>query len=108
MIIASVRIIPLTGKRVEILEILRHVQALLRASVGCLSSYIYEECDDDQAILYLEEWRSTDELHRHIESREYLEIMAAMELASEAPQIRFDEVACSQSMELIEALRATA
>jgi quinol monooxygenase YgiN len=105
MIIASVRIIPLPGKRVEVLDILRHVQGLLHASAGCLCCAIYEECEDEPAILYLEQWRSEKELHRHIQSRPYLQILAAMDLASQAPEICFQEVANSQGMELVEALR---
>jgi quinol monooxygenase YgiN len=106
MIIASLKIIPLSGKREEILGILRHVQGLMRASVGCISCAIYEEYEEARAILYSEQWRSQEELHRHIQSPLYLQVLTAMDLASEPPEIRFHEVATSQGMELIEALRS--
>lgn len=107
MIIASVRIIPLPGKRVEVLDVLRHVQGQTRASPGSICCAIYEESADEPAILYLEHWRSQKDLHRHIQSRSYLQVLAAMDLASEAPEISFHEVASSQGMELIEALRGS-
>jgi hypothetical protein len=46
-----------------------------------------------------------EELHRHIQSPLYLQILAAIDLASELPEICFQEVASSQGLELIEALR---
>ncbi len=105
MTIASLRIIPLPGKREEILGILRHVEGSMRASPGCVVCAICEGCGDDPVILYIEQWRSEAELHRHIQSQLYLQILAAMDLASEPPEINFYQVANSQGMELIEALR---
>jgi quinol monooxygenase YgiN len=105
MIIACVRIIPLPRKQEEILGILRHVQGMMRASAGCIACAIYEECADEPAILYLEQWRCQKELHQHIQSHLYLQILTAMDLAREPPEICFHEVANSQGMELIEALR---
>lgn len=106
MIIASVRIVLLPKRRTEILEILRHVQSLMRSSPGCVSCTIYEEQGEAPAILFLEQWRSREELHRHIQSPLYLQLLAAMDLASEQPEIRFYEVTKSQGMELVEALRS--
>lgn len=105
MIIASVRIVPLPEKRVEILDVLRHVQAMMHASAGCIACTVYEECGEEPSILYFEQWRSQEELHRHIQSHLYLQILTAMDLAREPPEILFHEVARSQGMELIEALR---
>ncbi len=105
MIIACVRIIPLPGKREEILGILRHVQSMMHASAGCSACAIYEESADEPAILYLEQWRSQKELHCHIQSNLYLQVLTAMDFAREPPEICFHEVANSQGMELIEALR---
>src|SRR5574341_1015891 len=93
MIIASVKIVPLPEKRVEILEVLRHVQGLMRASTGCIACAIYEECADEPAIFYLEQWRSQEELHQHIQSPLYLQVLNAMDLAREPPEIRYHEVA---------------
>jgi quinol monooxygenase YgiN len=105
MIIATVRIVPLPEKRAEILDVLRHVQSLMHASAGCLSCAIYEEHGETRAILYLEQWRSEEELRRHIQSPVYLQILTAVDLACELPEMRFHEVANSHGMEFIEALR---
>jgi quinol monooxygenase YgiN len=105
MIIASARITPLPEKQQEVLSILRHVQGIMRASAGCIACAIYEECADEPAILYFEQWRSQEELHRHLQSRLYLQILTAMDLASEPPEVHFYEVASCQGMELIAELR---
>ena len=105
MIIASARIVPAPEKRVEVLDILRYAQSLTRASTGCISCAIYEELGEARAILYVEQWRSQEELHRHIQSHAYLQTLTAMDLAGEPPEIYFHEVAKSHGMELIEKLR---
>ena len=105
MTIASVRIIPPPEKRKDVLEVLKYLQGRMRASVGCVSCAIYEECDEVSAILCLEQWRSQHDLHRHIQSPLYRQMLIAIDMASELPEIRFHEVASSQGMELIEALR---
>jgi quinol monooxygenase YgiN len=69
---------------------------------------IYENCEDEPAILYLEQWRSQKELHRHIQSHLYLQILTAVDLACEPPEICFHEVTNSEGMELIEKLRGGA
>jgi quinol monooxygenase YgiN len=105
MIIASVRIVLLPEKRAEILEVLQYVKGLMRAWSGCISCGIYEEHGESPAILFLEQWRSREELHQYIRSPLYLQVLTAMDLASELPEIHFHEVTNSQGMELIEALR---
>lgn len=105
MLIACVRIVPLPERRKDILEILRHAQSSVYLSTGCITCAIYEECDENSAILYLETWRSQKELHQHIQSPLYRQILIAMEMALELPEVRFHDVANSQGMELVETLR---
>jgi quinol monooxygenase YgiN len=51
----------------------------------------------------VEQWESKGDLERHIQSSLYRRILAAMEFASEAPEISFHEVSKSTGMDLIEA-----
>jgi quinol monooxygenase YgiN len=67
---------------------------------------VYETGDQNQTILYLERWRSTEELHRHIQSGLYLGVLTAIDLASAPPDIRFYDVTDTKSMKLIAALRS--
>ncbi len=53
----------------------------------------------------IEEWESREALDRHVRSDHYRKILAAMDLASEPPDIRFCCVALIAGMERIEELR---
>jgi quinol monooxygenase YgiN len=103
MIIALLKMNPEQGKRQEVVAIFRSLGGPLRVRQDCLACEVYEALEGE--ILYLEQWRSAEALHRHIQSALYMRILTAMELAAEAPEIHFHEVAGSKGMELIEALR---
>lgn len=104
MIIAVLQLVPQPDKREAVVEILRFVEDHVRRKTDCLQCGVFQAAGEPQ-ILYLEQWRSAKDLHAHIRSSLYLPILHAMELASEAPTIRFHEVSETKSMELIEALR---
>ena len=56
----------------EILELLRYCVDGLRLKPGCVRSGFYEAGDQNETILYLERWKSAEELYRHIQSDLYL------------------------------------
>jgi quinol monooxygenase YgiN len=56
----------------EILELLRYCVDGLRLKPGCVRSGVYEAGDQNETILYLERWKSAEELYRHIQSDLYL------------------------------------
>jgi quinol monooxygenase YgiN len=91
--------------REEILELLRYCMDGVRTKTGCLGTMVYEAGDQNETILYLERWRSAEDLHRHIQSNLYLGVLNAMDLANAPPDVRYYEVSETKSMELIAALR---
>jgi len=105
MMICFLKIIPVADQRKAIFEILQSVKGLIRGRPGCVSCDSYEEHNSQRAIFYVEQWETKKDLERHIQSSLYQRILAAMELASEVPEICFHEVAKTTGMDLIEALR---
>ena len=105
MVICFLKIVPLSGKREAVFEILRSVMDLTRGRAGCLGCASYEEHSDQRSVLYVEQWESKEHLHRHIQSSLYNWILNAMELASEVPEIYFHEVSKTTGMDLIHDLR---
>ena len=53
-----------------------------------------------------EEWRTREDLYRHIASTQYRQILAALDLASAKPEVRFEHVSDGQGMELIASVRS--
>ncbi|MCK6621879.1 MAG: antibiotic biosynthesis monooxygenase [Calditrichaceae bacterium] len=105
MLIVLLKINPRPGKRQDTLDILRSLQLPLQVRQDCLACEVYETREGKGEILYLEQWRNKEALSRHIQSTLYLRILTAMELAAEAPEICFHEVADSRGMDLIEEIR---
>jgi quinol monooxygenase YgiN len=96
---------PIPGKQQAVLDILRFVRERLEMKRGCLASCIYQECDQDPAILYLEQWHTKQEFDRHIQSDVYLRVLNAMDLCREKPQVCFHGVSNTKGMGWIADLR---
>ena len=107
MVICFLKIVPLSGKREAIFEILGSVMDLTRGRPGCLGCASYEEHSDQRSVLYVEQWESKEHLNRHIQSNLYNRVFCAMDLASQAPEISFHDVSETTGMDMIEALRTT-
>jgi len=103
--ISLLRLIPLSGQRDAILQILQTMIAPTRAKSGSMNCGVYEESDFDRSILYLEQWQSEEDLQRHVQSSLYLRVLTAMDLAKDPPQVSFNKISRTQNVELIEALR---
>ena len=66
---------------------------------------ICEEDNNQQSIVYIEQWESKEALQQHIKSSIYSMVINAMELASKAPEINFYDVSEKMGIELIETMR---
>ena len=105
MIISFLKLKPIPEKQQAILDILGYVKERLLLNQRCLESVIYQECDQEPMILYLEAWQSKKEMERHIQSNIYLRVLNTMDLCRENPEIDFHEVSSSKGMDWITALR---
>ena len=103
--ISLLRLVPTTRKREAVLDILMSVENLTRMKTDCIKCAVYEGCTDEKEILYIEQWRSKEELYRHIRSDLYFRVLAAMDLAARTPQLCFHEVSEPMGMDLIKSLR---
>jgi quinol monooxygenase YgiN len=106
VILSLIELTPIAGKRAAILELLQFSVDHLMTKPGCLSSGVYELFDEKQTILYMERWRSREDLHRHIQSNVYLGVLNALDLAIGPPEINFHEISDTKSMDLIATLRS--
>ena len=105
MILSLIKMNAAPGKRQSILEVLRFVADQIRVKTGCADCAVYEARDQRHTILYVEQWRTREELDRHIRSDLYFRILAAMELSGGPPEVYFDHVSTTEGMELIERSR---
>jgi quinol monooxygenase YgiN len=105
MFIAFLKLKLIPEKQQAVLDVLRFVKEQSQMKRGCLESAIYQECDQDPMILYLERWQSKGAMDCHIQSDVYLRVLNAMDLCMERPSICFHEVLDTKGMERIAELR---
>jgi quinol monooxygenase YgiN len=105
MVVGTLRILPLSDRRNDVLEVLRSVQGPVQAQPGCLAYHVYEEQEPEPAIVLVERWESQVALETHLRSEAYRRILGALELSGAPPEVCFDYVSATEGMELIERLR---
>lgn len=107
VILSLIELTPIAGKREELLELLQFCADQSQTARGCLGSDVYEAGEKSRTILYLERWRSSKELYRHLQSNLYRGVLAGIDLAEGPRRIDFYEVSDTKSMELIASLRGS-
>jgi quinol monooxygenase YgiN len=89
-------------RRRDLLETMRGMLEPARVERGCLSYRLYEDVEDTNAFVLLEEWATQEDLERHISKDNQRRLLALMDLLSEQPEFRFDTVSHTAGMDLIE------
>lgn len=106
MILSIVKIVPLAGKRDELLSVLGSIRGPVQAMSDCLDCRICLEEGEDGEILFLEHWQSWEAFIRHIRGEIYGRMLEAMELSSHEPEVSFFEVSSMRGMDLLNAVRS--
>ena len=105
MVTATLRVVVPTSKRLEALGALRSLRGPTEAYPNCQRCCLYRDADDENRFLLLQEWTTQAALDQYIRSDLYRTILAVMETASEPPEMRFDTLAQTAGMEVVEAAR---
>ncbi len=66
-----------------------------------LSYRLYEDVENRNAFVLLEEWATQEDIERHISKDNQRRLFALMDLLSEQPELRFNTVSHTVGMELI-------
>jgi quinol monooxygenase YgiN len=105
MVVGTLRFLPPPSRRLEVLEILRYLQGPVQTQNGCESFRIYEDHGPEPGIVLVERWGSQAALESHIRSDAFRSIVAALELSSCPPEVRFDHVTATEEEAPIERAR---
>ena len=74
---------------------------------GCLSCRILQESSAPQAFCYQAQWKTQDDLLRHVRTEHYKRLLALMELGTTPPLVEFHTVTETEGLELIERTRSS-
>ncbi len=102
MITSTIRITASKNPNDEIVRLLRSLIEPTRVESGCVSCGLYKDLHDPSIIIWVEEWNTQEDLERHLRSRQYKKILAAFDMSSEQPDMRFNTVVETKGMKLIE------
>ena len=105
---STIRMLIPLNKQSEALEILGNVCAQVQFEPSCVSSRLYRGVDEVRAIMIEELWESYQGILEHLQSDAYRRVLLVIEMAEEPPDIRFDTIANSTGVELIENARQPA
>lgn len=105
MIQAIVKMTLVPDKQDAALNILKSVAQRTRAETGCIGCSIYQDTENNHAIVYEEIWRSKDELRQHLVREEYQKVLLVMEMAGLPPEIKFNTIKRTEGVEIIERAR---
>ena len=101
MVISTVRIAVEAKKKDEILAILFSVKGPTESKSQCISCRIYTEPRNEKHITYEEVWQNEESFYQHLRSPQYRNLLAAMDLSSEPPEVKFVTVLKTEGMELV-------
>ena len=102
---AKLCIVLQTDRHDEVVSMLRSLIGPISISKGCLKCRLYQDTVEKSRVCWEEEWRTREDLYRHIASTQYLQILAALDLATKEPEVSFEHVSESLGMELIDSIR---
>ena len=102
MILATLKMIVQPERRSDLLETMRGMLEPARVERGCLSYRLYEDVEDRNAFVLVEEWETQQDLESHIRTDNQRRLLALMDLLSEQPELRFNTVSHTAGMDLIE------
>ncbi len=107
MIQASFRIVAPPRKREEILEVLLCLKGPTEVTRGCRSCRVLQDADHHDALTYLVQWESEEEVESHLRSERFRRLLPYIEMSVEPPQVDFSTIDQVRGIEfMVEVLSA--
>lgn len=103
MILVTLRLKTDVKSRMNILKTIHSMTGLTSAQPECVNCELFSGTQNDDQLILLQIWKSKKALRQHIQSDEFRKVMAAMDSASEPPELLFYETNnIPQGMEFVE------
>jgi quinol monooxygenase YgiN len=101
LIVFSIQIVTPDEKRTVLLRTLGSMLGPTRVAPGCLDARLYSDLDKRKTLMLVEEWESREQFERSLDMDKLNAIVAAIELSSEAPVVRVDNVEREEGVEAL-------
>ena len=107
MVIATLRIVTAPRSRAGVVRTLAAQLGPTRVQPGCSGCDLYQDLENAEILILVEEWESQDALGLHLDSEEYRSVLTAIQSLREQPVIHFDTVIRRAGLETVVAARGT-
>jgi quinol monooxygenase YgiN len=104
-VVATVRIPTDPGSVDDVIATLRSVVGPSLANRTCGECRVLRDASDELFVLYYERWDSFAAFEKHVRSDLYRRVLAAIDMASEPPDVRFECLDQTWGLDLIRDLR---
>ncbi len=101
-ILVTLKMIVQPERRRDLLETMRGMLEPARVERGCLSYHLYQDVEDRNTLVLVEEWETQKDMENHIRTDNQRRLLVLMDLLREQPELRFNTVSHTAGMELIE------
>ena len=105
MIHSTIRIVTNPEKRDEVKTIFRTMAERARVRSGCVSCRAYSDTQEVDVLMFEAIWQNEEYMNRYLGSEEFRNVLLAVEMATEQPEVRFMAVSQVTGMETIEKAR---
>lgn len=95
------------GESRPIVSALQSLMLSTRAEPGCVGCSLSTDVHKELVIHYVEEWRSEEDLTRHLRGEGFADLLELMEHASEYPTIEFALPGTTRGLDYAEEIRGT-
>lgn len=93
------------GQRARVMQSLGRIVGPTRALPGCVSCHLFADAEEENAILFIEEWQTQQNLETRLRADSMRTVMAAMDCAVGPPDVRVETISGTRGMDLIAACR---
>lgn len=99
MIVVVGRVVTDADKRADLVLVGRTVAAASRLEPGCMSYRLYQDTDNENEFVFVEEWESDAALQQHFASSHVAEFLQAIRATIVAPpDVKFHSIASSRDL----------
>jgi quinol monooxygenase YgiN len=91
--------------RDDIMELLRRQLGPTQAMKNCVECRVARDEEQPELLVYQERWTSREAMEQHVRSEEFRSILVAMDQSDTEPEVRVDDVICTNGIEAIAAIR---
>lgn len=105
MIIVILKMVVRPEKREDLIETIRGILEPTRVEKGCLDYHLYQDFEDANSFVVLEQWATQQDLERFVRSNNYRQLLAAMDLLAEPPEVKINAISYTAGLEAIKATR---